>query len=237
MEWINQLDMRVLLFINQFAGKFYALDRAVFGLTTMPMIKFMIFYMIFWWMWFRENRAQDEYRQIVTEVYASVFLALIVSRLIQDMGPERLRPIHDGAVHIQMPIGVGKNIAREWSSFPSDHATVSSVLVAGVWRLSWKLGLISGVWALVFVLLPRVYLGLHYPTDILSGATLGLLTVVATMKTGVLSSLCSCVRFAERAYRPWFYSGALFLSYQLITMFDDLRKAGDVLWKAIMPSL
>ena len=59
-------------------------------------------------------------------------------------------------------------------SFPSGHAALSFALVSS-WSLShpeWYIILPGAVWA-VGVALSRVWLGVHYPGDILAGALLG----------------------------------------------------------------
>lgn len=68
------------------------------------------------------------------------------------------------------------------SSFPSGHATISAVvyltlgaLVAGLCadRRLAALCLATGVFLTLIVGMSRVYLGVHYPTDVLAGWSLG----------------------------------------------------------------
>lgn len=59
-------------------------------------------------------------------------------------------------------------------SFPSGHASISAVLATS-WSLSyprWYVIAPSAAWASA-VALSRVHLGVHYPSDILAGAALG----------------------------------------------------------------
>ena len=61
-------------------------------------------------------------------------------------------------------------------SFPSAHATLMFTLAAGVWQLHKK----WGYWFFAGALLTgiaRVYALVHYPTDIIFGALLGILAV------------------------------------------------------------
>lgn len=66
---------------------------------------------------------------------------------------------------------------RTLYSFPSDHATVFTALILSFWlsglpRLSYFLIVIA-----ILNLLPRVLTGLHYPTDILAGILIGVVSV------------------------------------------------------------
>ena len=61
-------------------------------------------------------------------------------------------------------------------SFPSDHTTVAVALAAGLWLIDRRLGAIGAVLA-VFEGYSRVYLGMHYPHDVLAGFVLSGLVV------------------------------------------------------------
>jgi hypothetical protein len=57
-----------------------------------------------------------------------------------------------------------------WSSFPSDHACLFFALATGLCLISPVIGGLALLHASLIVSLPRIYLGLHYPTDVLAGA-------------------------------------------------------------------
>lgn len=82
--------------------------------------------------------------------------------------------------------GLWESIAAESSfSFPSAHAmgsaTLAVVVIALAWRTGWRwpalLLAVSFVW---LVGISRVYLGVHYPSDVLAGWAAGLIWVVGT---------------------------------------------------------
>jgi len=61
-------------------------------------------------------------------------------------------------------------------SFPSDHMTVAAALAAGLWLIDRRLAVIGTVLALVEGF-SRVYLGQHYPHDVLAAILLSSLII------------------------------------------------------------
>ncbi len=57
-------------------------------------------------------------------------------------------------------------------SFPSDHAVMAGAVAAGLWLVSRRLGAAATIAALLMAF-ARVYVGAHYPRDVLAGLALG----------------------------------------------------------------
>lgn len=57
-------------------------------------------------------------------------------------------------------------------SFPSDHAVMAGAVAAGLARVDRRLGLVAAVAALAMAF-ARVYVGAHYPLDVVAGLLLG----------------------------------------------------------------
>jgi undecaprenyl-diphosphatase len=71
-------------------------------------------------------------------------------------------------------MSVNQLVEETGSSFPSKHATISFLLATFVFLLNKKLGFLFLVFA-VLVSTGRVFVGVHYPSDILVGAIFGIL--------------------------------------------------------------
>ena len=90
-----------------------------------------------------------------------------------------------------------ESIAPETSfSFPSGHAmgsmTVASVLILLAWHTRWRWWIVAAMAVFVAMVgLSRVYLGVHYPSDILAGWAAACVWAVA----------CYAVVFGR--HRPW----------------------------------
>jgi undecaprenyl-diphosphatase len=106
-----------------------------------------------------------------TRVGAAILLAESVSGALK-VAVERDRP------PLSRPVPEPLLESPSTFSFPSGHATVSfacaTVLALAVPRLRWPLFALA-----VLVAWSRVYVGVHYPGDVLAGALLGLAIATA----------------------------------------------------------
>lgn len=86
-------------------------------------------------------------------------------------------------------------------SMPSDHAVVAGAVIAGVLLYNWRLGL-AATFAGLALAFDRVYVGAHYPGDVIAGLVLG--AVVAICLYVVISpSLAAVAAFlAKTPLRP-----------------------------------
>lgn len=57
-------------------------------------------------------------------------------------------------------------------SFPSDHAVMAGAVATGLWLVSRRLGVVAAFAALLMAFV-RVYVGAHYPHDVLAGLAFG----------------------------------------------------------------
>jgi len=82
------------------------------------------------------------------------------------------------------------------------------------------------LYASAVVCAPRVYMGFHYPTDILAGALIG---VGAASLTQIASFRMAVTRPVMRWVDQWpgvFYAGFFLLTFQIAITFDSLRHIG-----------
>lgn len=68
------------------------------------------------------------------------------------------------------------------ASFPSDHATMAGAVAAALLLIDRRLGVIAGVAALLMAF-ARVYVGAHFPVDVLAGLAVGTLVALAVQQS------------------------------------------------------
>jgi PAP2 superfamily len=82
-----------------------------------------------------------------------------------------------------------------------------------------------GVFA-AFAALARVYLGIHYPSDIVVGALIGIATSLAVNREAVRTAIAAPILSFEARYPPYFY-GLFFLALaELSGGFPNTRRIG-----------
>lgn len=222
-------DVQLLELLNQFARSAPALDVVITFITRSYLFKGAVMMTFVWWGWFRDHPDQVRHRQYLMSVLFAALATLITARLMAMALPHRTRPMHDLSVDMELPVGMPPMLPG-WSSFPSDHAALFGCLATGMFLVSRRAGWIATAYCVLLILLPRVYNGLHYPSDLIAGYAIGALFVF----------LCSREFIMERMLRPvyhWFmqrpglwYPLLFLFSYEVATLFDDLRQLGKMIY-------
>ena len=187
---------------------------------------------LLWWVWFRPERAEapgDESvrrhnRELVVIAIASGLVALVAGRLLAHYLPFRLRPMYEPGLRAFCPeANVDEPVLRTWSSFPSDHAMLWCAVAMGIFLASRPVGAYALLHAVVLIGLPRIYLGVHYPTDVLAGAALGI-GIAWVMSAGAIRTrVAAPVLALAQHYPAVFYGAAFVLSFELATQFQEPR--------------
>src|SRR5262249_57168275 len=104
-----------------------------------------------------------------------------------------------------------------------DHAIYCMALAAAFWFRARWLGLATGVWAMVIGLLPRIYFGQHYPSDIVVGTAIGIAVGVAAMTLPLPGRLLDLPTRTARRFPAPFYALAMLVALETATMFFETR--------------
>ena len=121
-----------------------------------------------WWL----SRRDDSPRRVAMAVW-SALAALVAVALVQPIASaaDEKRPFV-ALPHVLQLISHAND-----AGFPSDHATAAGAVAAGLFFVSWRLGLVTAVWA-ALVAFSRVYVGVHFPQDVAAGLALGAVVAV-----------------------------------------------------------
>jgi undecaprenyl-diphosphatase len=222
---MSALDALILRFLNHFVQWSATVDAFIGLLSRTALVKGGVFLTVLWWVWFADKVPAKVWRTRATllATLLGTLGALATTRLLALTLPLRLRPIHDPGLALRLPTGLPPSAFDGWSAFPSDHAAMFVGLATGLFLVSRRLGLLGFGYALLAICLPRLYLGLHYPTDIVSGALLGLLGSLAAYRWLMPHPLMRHMLRWTYTHRAAFYSLFFLATYQLATLFDDVR--------------
>lgn len=120
--------------------------------------------------WFKKTR-NCSIMIVVSLLIGYVFNNLVLKNIFN-----RARPFEENSVFKDFLLEIKMELP-DGSSFPSGHAFSSFCCATIVFLFHKKLGILSFVVA-ILIALSRVYLCVHYPTDVLAGAVIGALFAI-----------------------------------------------------------
>lgn len=228
---MNSFDYSIIHLLDQFAQRSRIFDYSVQTIAD-SVISPALLASLLWWIWFRhaaddngplKSAALLKDRQVVVTGGVMTIAALFVARAMAAALPYRQRPFANPALHIRLPFGTDLRSLFNWSSFPSDHATYFFAFGMLVWCASRRMGAIVLIYCFSVLCLPLVYMGQHYPTDILAGAFLGLaiggLTLSSRVKERVSSPILHWAAQSPGTFFPCFF----LMTFLMAVMFEPLR--------------
>jgi undecaprenyl-diphosphatase len=220
---VNWFDHDILTWMNGFARSSYPFDVSVAALATSNALKGGLATMLLAWLWFADSKDQRRNREVIVATFMAAAIAIVAGRLLATVLPFRIRPAHNPALAFIAPYGY-PDILRGWSAFPSDHAMLFMSIATGLWFMSRRLGAAACAYVLLVILAPRVYLGMHHPTDVLLGSLLGMVLAASANWAPVRARLAREPLRWSSAHASSFYAVAFVVALQVATMFDAPRQ-------------
>ncbi|GAK93194.1 putative membrane-associated phospholipid phosphatase [Nonlabens ulvanivorans] len=189
MEDIKQLDWDIMLFLNDWGGN-DAVDL-IFNIITYKFYAIPLYLYLLYLLYKKLGK-----RELVIALITIAILVAVsdqIAMLFKNTLVQRLRPFREPALE-----GLISKVGKSGGTygFYSGHASNAMALAVFMWHMlkrSHKItGILLFVWA-ILVAYSRVYLGVHYPGDVLMGMFMG--TVIGWL----------CYRlfaFAKAKYAP-----------------------------------
>lgn len=221
---VNRFDAFVLEALKSWAGHSYIIDSAVAFLASSELLKGAVFISVLWWYWFRGGDAAvvRRTREHLSCTLIAGIVAIVVARALALLLPFRVRPRFESSLDFSTAKNVGTYFV-DWSSFPSDHAVLFAALAVGFGFVSLRLGVLAFIYMLIVIVFPRMYLGYHYPTDILVGLAIGIVIGYGFNTTRFRRWLAGPIMQWEQHAPSSFYVMMFIVSFQVATMFTSLR--------------
>ncbi|MCX7909068.1 MAG: phosphatase PAP2 family protein [Ignavibacteria bacterium] len=163
MEFLLNLDTKILLFINK--GIANPLFDKLFVLLTIQEHWYIVYSIL---IYFLLTKFQWKGRIFLVVLLVAIFVAdQLSSNVIKEL-VGRIRPCHTlQDLRLLVPCGGGK-------SFPSSHA-VNNFAFAILLSYFFQQYKIHFLVLASLVSLSRIYVGVHYPSDVIAGAIIGII--------------------------------------------------------------
>jgi undecaprenyl-diphosphatase len=159
------MNMEIFRLINNLANKNTVLDKImIFFSKDVPYIFMAVIAIVFILGVVKKN---EEYRKASVNAFVITVINLILSFIIGSIYYVD-RPFVHNKVNLLMPHSAD-------ASFPSDHATGTMSIALGLGKYNRILGVIMTILSII-VGFSRVYVGNHYPLDVIGAYIMALIT-------------------------------------------------------------
>ncbi|MEP6992660.1 MAG: phosphatase PAP2 family protein [bacterium] len=158
-------DITLFYHINGLTERYPPLDAVMVATTTYAPACYALLLVGCWIIW------RQRWQRAAALAGGSALMALGVGQLVGMVLP-RQRP-YEVLSHVHVLLAHAPD-----TSFPSDHAILVGAVTVGLWALSRRIDVLLVVAGLA-VLVGRVYIGVHYPSDVIGGVLLGGLVAAA----------------------------------------------------------
>lgn len=156
------IDLYLFNLINQFAGRWAWLDY--FGIFCAEYLGYVLLFVLAIFLLINYKK----YWQMVLEsLIAAAFTRFVLAEIIRTIW-FRTRPFISQNF---VPLIIQN---ADEASFPSGHATFFFALATIVYFYNKRLGIIFFI-ASFFIAIDRIFVGVHWPSDVFAGAILGIL--------------------------------------------------------------
>lgn len=165
--FLNPFDVTLYHFINGLAGRSPLLDAIMVFFAQYALEIYAVLFVV---AWFVLPKQDIKHRHALVIAGLAGILALLINVLISHIW-FRPRPF------TVFPKGTFVELVPHAAdaSFPSDHASGSFGFAAASWGKQQKWISYTFTFIAVMVMFARVFVGVHYPTDVLAGLIIGVL--------------------------------------------------------------
>jgi undecaprenyl-diphosphatase len=221
---MNTLDESALHGLNTLAGKSPVFDSVMAFFSVADLVKGGAFCLVIWWFWFLPRTRLEQRRDLLIAMLACT-PAVATARAIALLAMFRPRPYDEPELHFVVPYSVDPESLLDWSAFPSDHAAMFMAMAVGLLFVNRRIGWMMIAYTVLIILLPRIYIGAHHPTDILAGAAIGIASAFLG-RVPIIVRIGDWAMTLEQRAPSFFYTGLFLLSWQIATLFIPLREIG-----------
>lgn len=168
----TQFDFHAAAALARFLGRYPLFDHVVDSALHHHLLGGIPFAAAFFYFWVQaQHEHQDDHlRRLITVLLgslAAIAICIVSAKFISWLPPQRLPALE----HFYPP---NLRVDPNTNSFPSDSTALCTAIAIGLFSLNRITGAVLLAAVPLIVSLPRMYVGGHYPTDVLAGLLIGL---------------------------------------------------------------
>ncbi|MBI2995084.1 MAG: phosphatase PAP2 family protein [Candidatus Melainabacteria bacterium] len=221
------------MFFNQYCGRCIFLDTLALIFLSVDALRTAILVALVIGIW--EYGLYKKDINANKRVLAILFSIMLTLGIIEIMNAviDSKRPIVTYESVIKSPV-VTKDIKSLWKdawvrnpkhgSFPSDTVALLSTIAFGLFFWNKTIGIFAILFVLFTGILPRLYFGLHYPSDMLIGVLISFCSTLFIEKVKLFNLLAKQILKVQVRYPYFFGVIGFYLAYIIAEKFILLRK-------------
>ncbi len=236
-EALIHADQYLFSAINGLAGRNETTDEIAQFFRDSYIAKGIPVMLVWWGLWFARGPHTERNRQYLLAGLIASIAAIFAGRALALTLPFRYRPLHHPELEVILPSGMTHEALMGWSSFPSDHAVLFFALATAIFLVHRGLGIVFYIHAAIAVSLPRIFLAIHFPGDVLFGAFVGVSIILFLVFPLTMAiKKFNVLQFIER-YSHLSYPIIFFVTFQAASMFDSARELVKLVYHLATPLL
>ena len=106
-------------------------------------------------------------------------------------------------------------------------------LSVGIMAIHRKLGIFLFLWSIFIIGFPRIYVGVHFPSDIIAGAIIGIVLMLLIQLIPVPNRFSSFALSIEKNHAWLFYPIAFLVTWQLAILGPMLKRTIEIILSLI----
>ncbi len=191
-------DIAPVLFLNNYCGKSLFLDTLQLIFLSVDAIRTAILVALIMGIW-EYGRVQNDIKAN-KKVIAILFSIILSLGIIETLNAviQSPRPIVTYESQMRAPLltndtkPLWKNSwvrNEKHGSFPSDTVALLGTLAFGIFFWNRSLGIIAILYVIISGIIPRLYFGLHYPSDMFLGLLIAFISTITIDRINLFNKL------------------------------------------------